>query len=250
MRESATSTSATMPPLLEVRNCDAFYGDSHILHSVSLDIAAGSGVAVVGRNGAGKSTLFKSILAAGPTVEGSIMLNGQSLATLPSHRRAALGISLVPEDRRIFPHISVEENLHFARRAARPGQVPLDTAEIAELFPLLANLMDRRGYQLSGGQQQMLAVARGLVPQPLLLLLDEPTEGLAPLIVKELGAQIAQVRSQKKFGLLLAEQNVDFARQCTEKVYVIDTGRIVFAGEWSDFDADADADLVTRHLAV
>lgn len=248
MRASATSTSATMPPLLDVRNCDAFYGDSHILHSVSLEIAAGSGVAVVGRNGAGKSTLFKSILAAGPKVEGSIMLNGQPLATLPSHRRAALGISLVPEDRRIFPHISVEENLRFARPAARPGQAPLDTTEIAELFPQLAGLMDRRGYQLSGGQQQLLAVARGLVPQPLLLLLDEPTEGLAPLIVKELGDQIARVRSQKKFGLLLAEQNVNFARRCTEKVYVIDTGRIVFAGGWSNFDADAD--LVTRHLAV
>lgn len=248
MPASATSTSATMSPLLEVRDCDAFYGDSHVLHSVSLDVATGSGVAVLGRNGAGKSTLFKGILAAGPRVEGTILLNGQSLSRLRSHERAALGISLVPEDRRIFPHISVEENLRFARRAARKGQAPLDAAELVKLFPLLAGLMGRRGYQLSGGQQQVLAVARGLVPQPLLLLLDEPAEGLAPIVVRELAERIARIRAQKEFGLLLAEQNVAFARRCTERVYVIDTGRVVFQGGWPEFDADAG--LVTRYLAV
>ncbi len=248
MLESVKSISVMTSPLLEVRDCDALYGDSHILHSVSLEISNGSGVAVLGRNGAGKSTLFKSILGAGPTVNGTILLNGSSLAERPVHERAALGLSLVPEDRRIFPHITVKENLAFARRAVRAGQRPRDTAEIVELFPMLADLLDRRGYQLSGGQQQMLAVARGLVSRPLLLLLDEPSEGLAPIIVQELMEQIAQIRKKEKTCLLLAEQNIDFCRGCTEKVYVLDTGRIVFQGSWSEFDADAD--LVTRYLAV
>lgn len=215
---------------------------------MSLEITEGSGVALLGRNGAGKSTLFKSILGAGPRVRGEIALNGQSITQIPTHERAALGLSLVPEDRRIFPHITVDENLGFARRAVRNGQTPRSTAEIAQLFPVLAGLLGRRGDQLSGGQQQMLAVARGLIPRPLLLLLDEPTEGLAPLIVQELAEQIARIRKTERLSLILAEQNIDFARQCTEKVYVIDTGRVVFQGNWPEFDADAG--LISRYLAV
>ncbi|MES4992468.1 ABC transporter ATP-binding protein [Phyllobacterium sp. 22229] len=234
--------------LLEVKECNAHYGESHILHAISMDIEEGSGVALLGRNGAGKSTLFKSILGAGPTVTGDIRLRGRSIMHAAVHERALSGLSLVPEDRRIFPHISVEENLRFAERATRKGETALGIAEVVERFPMLGGLLDRRGYQLSGGQQQMLAVARGLVPRPLLLLLDEPAEGLAPLVVQELSEQIVRIRQREHVGLLLAEQNVGFARQCTEFVYILDSGRIVFRGDWSSFDADAE--LVNRYLAV
>jgi ABC-type branched-subunit amino acid transport system ATPase component len=234
--------------MLEIRDCDAFYDDSHILHGVSMQIAAGSGVALLGRNGAGKSTLLKSILGAGPRVRGDILLNGGSIAKTPAHVRAAMGLSLVPEDRRIFPHITVAENLLMARRAARAGTEPLSPQDTVVMFPMLDGLLDRMGYQLSGGQQQILAVARGLVPRPQLLLLDEPTEGLAPIIVQDMARQMARVRAQGGGGLLLAEQNVSFARHCTEKVFVIDTGRIVFQGNWADFDANAEK--VERYLTL
>lgn len=234
--------------LLEVRACDALYGDSHILHSVSMEVAAGSGVALLGRNGAGKSTLLKSVLGAGPTVRGDILLNGSSIMRRPAHERAEMGLSLVPEDRRIFPHISVAENLAMARRAARKGEQPLSNEEIVELFPMLGDLLDRRGYQLSGGQQQVLAVARGLVPNPSLVLLDEPAEGLAPIIVQDLARQIVRMRESSGTSLLLAEQNVSFARHCTESVFVIDTGKIVFHGSWHEFDANAER--IERYLAV
>lgn len=235
-------------PLLEIRDCDAFYDDSHVLHAVSMRIAAGSGVALLGRNGAGKSTLLKSILGAGPTVRGDILLDGASIAGTPAHQRAAMGLSLVPEDRRIFPHITVAENLLMARRAARPGTEPLLPQDVVALFPMLDGLLDRMGYQLSGGQQQILAVARGLVPRPQLLLLDEPTEGLAPIIVQDMARQMARIRAQGTGGLLLAEQNVSFARHCTETVFVIDTGRIVFAGSWPEFDINAER--VERYLTL
>lgn len=237
-----------MSPLLEIRACDAFYDDSHVLHGVSLRIAAGSGVALLGRNGAGKSTLLKSILGAGPTVRGDILLNGCSITATPTHIRAAMGLSLVPEDRRIYPHITVRENLLMAQRAARADVAPMSAQDAVATFPMLDGLLDRMGYQLSGGQQQILAVARGLVPKPLLLLLDEPTEGLAPIIVQDMARQMAKIRAQGGGGLLLAEQNVSFARHCTEKVFVIDTGRIVFEGSWTDFDANAEK--VERYLTL
>ncbi|MBX3529443.1 MAG: ABC transporter ATP-binding protein [Rhizobiaceae bacterium] len=235
-------------PLLEVRDCDAFYDDSHVLHAVSLRVAAATGVALLGRNGAGKSTLMKSILGAGPTVRGEILLEGRSIARTPAYLRAGMGLSLVPEDRRIFPHVTVAENLAMARRAARQGVEALTPAEAAALFPMLEGLLDRKGYQLSGGQQQILAVARGLVPRPQLLLLDEPTEGLAPIIVQDMAAQMTKVRAQSGAALLLAEQNVSFARHCTESVFVIDSGRIVFEGSWTDFDANRAR--LERFLAV
>lgn len=235
-------------PLLEIRACDAFYEDSHVLHGVSMQIAMGGGVALLGRNGAGKSTLLKSILGAGPIVRGDILLNGHPLTATPAHMRAAMGLSLVPEDRRIFPHITVRENLLMAQRAARAGVAPMSAQDAVEMFPMLDGLLDRMGYQLSGGQQQILAVARGLVPRPLLLLLDEPTEGLAPIIVQDMARQMAKIRASGGGSLLLAEQNVSFARLCTEWVFVIDTGRIVFEGSWAQFDANAEK--VERYLTL
>ena len=235
-------------PLLEVRDCDALYDQSHVLHSVSISVAESSGVALLGRNGAGKSTLLKSIMNAGPAFRGQIRFKGQDIGSEPVHKRAALGLSLVPEDRRIFPHVTVRENLRMAQRAAGPGKEALSPDAAVELFPMLDGLLDRMGFQLSGGQQQLLAVARGLVPRPELLLLDEPTEGLAPIIVQDMAQKMARAREANGGGLLLAEQNVSFARHCTERVYIIDTGSIVFEGSWDEFDRNAER--IERYLAL
>jgi len=234
--------------MLEIDGLDAWYGDSHILHEVALSVAAGEGVALLGRNGAGKSTLLKAIMDAGPRARGSLALDGRPLSGRPAHARARLGLSLVPEDRRIFPHISVAENLRLARHATPAGSEPMSVEEVAQLLPMLQTLLERRGYQLSGGQQQMVAIGRGLVPRPRLLILDEPAEGLAPVIVEELAEEIRKVRQTQGQALLVAEQNVAFARACTDRLYLIESGRIVFGGDWAAFDADPS--LQERHLAL
>jgi ABC-type branched-subunit amino acid transport system ATPase component len=234
--------------VLEVGPLDAFYGDSHILHGVRIEIRAGEGVALLGRNGAGKSTLLKALLGAGPRAAGAIAFEGRPLGALPTHQRARLGLALVPEDRRIFPHVTVAENLSLARHACPRGTAPRSPDEVADLFPLLKPILERRGDRLSGGQQQMVAVGRGLVPRPKLLMLDEPAEGLAPLIVEDLAREIARVRRTENLSLLVTEQNVDFARACTDRLYLIDSGAIVFGGDWAAFDADPR--LERQYLAV
>lgn len=234
--------------LLQVDSLNAFYGDSHVLFDVSLQVANRQGVALLGRNGVGKSTLLKSVLDAGPRARGRIEFEGRSLDGLNTEKRARLGLMLVPEDRRIFPHLTVAQNLELAGHAAPPGVKPMTVAQICERFPMIAPLTERQGYQLSGGQQQLVAVARGIVAHPKLLLLDEPAEGLAPLIVQELAEEVRRIREREGAALLLAEQNVSFARHCTDHVYLLDTGRVVFSGSWAEFDAQPD--LKTRYLAV
>lgn len=234
--------------MLEIAGLDAWYGDSHILHDVALSVGSGEGVALLGRNGAGKSTLLKAIMEAGPRARGGLVFDGKPLAGLPAHARARLGLCLVPEDRRIFPHISVAENLRLARHATAPGETPMSVEAVAELLPMLKTLLERRGFQLSGGQQQMVAIGRGLVPRPRLLMLDEPAEGLAPVIVEELAEEIRKVRQTQGQALLVAEQNVAFARACTDRLYLIESGRIVFGGDWASFDAQPE--LQERHLAL
>lgn len=234
--------------MLEVSGLDAFYGDSHILHGISLTIGRGEGVALLGRNGAGKSTLLKALMDAGPRVSGTIRFEGQDLTGEPTHRRARRGIALVPEDRRIFPHVSVTENLELARHACPPGVTPPTPQEVAAQFTLLQPILDRRGDRLSGGQQQMVAVGRGLMARPKLLMLDEPAEGLAPVIVEDMAREIAAVRTRENLALLVTEQNIDFARACTDRLLIIDSGAIVFAGDWHAYDAAPD--LEARFLAV
>jgi branched-chain amino acid transport system ATP-binding protein len=233
--------------LLELLGLDAFYGGSHVLQGIELRVRSGQGVSLLGRNGAGKSTLLKSVMGAGPRVEASMSFDGQPLSGLPVHRRARMGISLVPEDRRLFPQLTVAENIRLARHATSETRKPLAIADLVRRFPMLDGLMVRRGYQLSGGQQQMVAVARGLISRPRLLLLDEPAEGLAPLIVRQLAKDLAAAQAAEGFALLLTEQNVDFARTCSSYVYVMDVGRIVFHGDWQAFDATPHA---ARSLAV
>lgn len=234
--------------MLELNHLNAYYGDSHILQGIQLHIPAQGRVAVLGRNGAGKSTLFKSIMAGGPRVHGTITLDGHDLSADSTFARARRGLALVPEDRRIFSHLSVRENLKLAEQALPQGREPILLEEVLRYFPMLSALQERYGNQLSGGQQQMLAVARGVASRPGLLLLDEPTEGLAPVIVQELANSVRQVCERFEMGLLLAEQHLWFARQCTDYLYVLDTGRVVFEGDWGAFDRDAD--VKNRYLAV
>ncbi|MBZ6079083.1 ABC transporter ATP-binding protein [Microvirga puerhi] len=229
--------------MLEVAGLNAFYGDSHILHGVDLTVDTSDRVSVLGRNGSGKTTLMKSILNAGPRIYGRICLDGADLADEPSFQRARSGLSLVPEDRRSFPHLTVRDNLLIALTAAgkRTG---LDIEQVLDTFPMLKPLTARYGSQLSGGQQQMVAVARGVMPRPRCLLLDEPTEGLAPVIVRQLAASLVRLCDEFNIGLLLSEQNIWFARFCTQRVYIIENGRIVFSGSWDEFDSRPDV----KHL--
>jgi ABC-type branched-subunit amino acid transport system ATPase component len=202
----------------------------------------------VGRNGAGKSTLFKSVMNAGPRVAGSVRWEGRELAGLASHQRARLGLALVPEDRRIFGHVTVLENIAMAHHAA-PRGVALEAPEaVVQRFDLLVPVKDRLGSQLSGGQQQMVAVARAVAARPRLMLLDEPTEGLAPVITQKLARDVLNVCRESGAALLLSEQNLWFARQCTDTVYILDTGRFVFRGNWAELDAQPG--LKQRYLAV
>ena len=238
---------ASTDPLLTVRGLNAFYGGSHVIQDAALRVAPGESVALLGRNGAGKSTLMKSLLDAGPRVTGEVVFDGQPLAGVATDTRARQGLVLVPEDRRIYPMITVAENIDLGRHAAA-GRARGASDEIYELFPLLAPLRDRAGYQLSGGQQQLVAVARGLMGAPRLLLLDEPVEGLAPVVVDEMAQHIGRIRQTRDLALLIAEQNLGFARRVTDRVVLIDSGRIVYDGSWDAFDADPQ--LKERYLAV
>lgn len=234
--------------MLEVGSLNAFYGDSHIVQDATVSIRDGEGVAILGRNGVGKTTLLKSIMGGGPRVVGFVKHRGEDITSLPSFRRARRGLGLVPEDRRIYPHLTVAENIAMGRHAARPDVSPYAIDEIFALFPMLADLRKRLGFELSGGQQQLLAIARAMFARPEYLLLDEPTEGLAPVIVEQLVRQLLDLRRQNGMALLVAEQNVWFARTCTERLYLLDSGRVVFEGTWATFDSRAD--LQQRYLAV
>ncbi|WP_414475567.1 ABC transporter ATP-binding protein [Microvirga sp. M2] len=205
-------------------------------------------MAIVGRNGAGKSTLFKSIMNAGPRADGKIVWNGADLGNMPSYKRVRAGLALVPEDRRIFTHVTVLENIAMSQYGVPAGEKALDPASVVQRFPMLVPLKDRLGGQLSGGQQQMVAIARAIAARPKLMMLDEPTEGLAPVIIEQLAKDVVAVCKENKAGLLLSEQNLWFAKQCTDRVYVIDTGRIVFEGDWATLDENAD--IKQRYLAV
>ena len=190
---------------------------------------------------------MKSLLNAGPRVVGDIHFDGKDISALATDARSRMGLVLVPEDRRIYTNITVAENIELGRHAARAGAA-VSSDEVYDLFPLLAPLRQRAGYQLSGGQQQIVAVARGLMGAPRLLLLDEPVEGLAPVVVDEMVQHIARICETRELALLIAEQNLSFARRCTDRVVLIDSGRIVFDETWEVFDANPE--LKERHLAV
>jgi branched-chain amino acid transport system ATP-binding protein len=219
--------------MLELADVHAVYGRSHVLHGVSLRAGEGEVVSLLGRNGAGKSTTLKAIVGVVEVTAGAIRFEGRSLRDVPTHRVARLGIGLVPEDRRIFADLSVLENLMVGARA--DGGFTVD--RIFGLFPRLAGLARQRGGSLSGGEQQMLTIARTLMTGPRLLLLDEPSEGLAPVVVAALADTVAALRRQG-LSILMAEQNVKFARRLADRAYVIEKGQIRFDGTMAALDAD------------
>jgi branched-chain amino acid transport system ATP-binding protein len=210
---------------LKVRELDTFYGKSHILHGISLEVGQGKLVALLGRNGAGKTTTLRTIVGLARARRGSVEIFGQQTTNWPSFRIAALGVGFVPEGRRIFASLTVEENLKVP--LDRPGPWTID--RVLKLFPRLAERRGNKGRQLSGGEQEMLAIGRALLLNPQLLLLDEPSQGLAPLIVKEVFRVITEMR-REGLSILLVEQNVRAALEIADDAYVLDDGRLVYSG--------------------
>jgi len=215
-----------MPELLRVDNVWAGYGDSVVLEDISFSLDEGESLALLGRNGMGKTTLLSTLMGATQFKSGRMALRGQDLVTVPGHRRAHLGIGWVPQERDIFPSLSVEENLTVI---ARPG--PWNLARVYEMFPRLEERRGNMGNQLSGGEQQMLAIARALMLNPGLLLLDEPLEGLAPLIVQDLLGIIGRMVAAGNVGVILVEQHAHQILPLTRKALVLERGRVVYSGE-------------------
>ncbi len=225
--------------MLEIRGLNARYGASHILFDLDLEVAAGETVALVGRNGAGKTTTLQSVMGMGGIMRtGSIKVDGRETIGLPAHRIARLGVGLVPEGRRVFGSLTVEENLLVSARTAKHAVSSEGSEESAwplervfEVFPLLAEVKDSKGAWLSGGEQQVLAIARALVADPRVLLLDEPSEGLAPRLVETLIEQLARVRSAG-LAMLLAEQHAGLVAELASRAYVLDRGAIRLAADY------------------
>jgi len=220
------------PPLLDLRDVHTAYGLSRVLFGVSLEIAPGECVCLLGRNGVGKTTTIRSIIGLTPPRQGRVVWKGADITGWPSYRVARAGVGFVPEDRRIFAELTVWENLDVARRAGgrgRGGDGSWTVERVFDLFPTLRTLTSRQGGFLSGGEQQMLTIARTLMGNPELLLLDEPSEGLAPLVVDHLQEQVARLK-REGLTILLAEQNVEFSLALADRVYVLEKGAIRFSG--------------------
>ena len=232
--------------VLEVDRIDAGYDTSHVLHGVSLAVDRGEVVALLGRNGAGKSTTLRAIMGLNPPWRGAVRLNGRLISGRRPWEVAAAGVAWVPEDRRVFTRLTVRENLQVAARPGSGGQMRWTVERIWELFPELKERAGQLGGRLSGGEQQMLAIARALMGNPGVLLLDEPTQGLAPVVIQRLGQLLAELA--REVTILLAEQNVRFALERVRRVYIIDDGRIRFHGTVAELEADRE--VKHRYLAV
>jgi len=234
------------PLILEVSDVHAYYGDSHVLQGVSLALGPGEIVCLLGRNGAGKTTTMRSIVGYVPPAAGKVVFDGEVVSGRPVYENVRRGIGFVPEDRRIFPALTVEENLEVARLPPRPGLEPWTVERVFDEFPLLRPLRRQKGGALSGGEQQVLAIARALVGNPRVLLLDEPCEGLAPVIVETLGETISELKGQ--IPILLAEQNARFALGVADRGYVIEKGRVVYGGTRRELLENEE--IQERYLAV
>ena len=229
--------------LLDVQQLDAWYGAAQILFGVSLNVRRGEVVALMGRNGAGKSTTLKSIAALVPRREGVIRFMGEDISRKASHQIAQRGLGFVPEDRRVFTELTVRENLEVGRQKPRQWPEGSDVARwtpegLFQLFPNLGEMPDRPGGSMSGGEQQMLTVARTLMGQPYMVLLDEPSEGVAPLIVEQMARTILKLKEQG-IGILLSEQNFPFAEVVADRAYVLEKGQIVHHASMGELAADA-----------
>ncbi len=224
-------------PILEVRELCAWYGRAQILYDVSLDVGHGEVVALMGRNGAGKSTTMKAIAGLLERTRGSVRFDGRDLAGWPPHRIARQGLGWVPEDRRIFTDLTVMENLEVGRQPPRAGAPTWTVEALFRLFPNLATMPGRPGGRMSGGEQQMLTVARTLMGHPRLVMLDEPSEGVAPVIVEQMADTINEMKRQG-LSVLLSEQNLHFADLVCDRAYVLEKGQVRFAGTMAQLDAD------------
>jgi branched-chain amino acid transport system ATP-binding protein len=224
-----------MASALQLRSVCAGYGETVVLEDIDLKLAPGECISVIGRNGVGKTTLLSTIMGHTTLHSGELLLDGQALNGMPCYRRALAGIGFVPQEREIFPSLSVRENLDIA---ARPGQ--WTHARIFELFPWLKERLDHMGNQLSGGEQQMLSIARALLTNPSILLMDEPTEGLAPVIVEALSALLTRLRGDSALSIILVEQNSRVALNFSPRTVIVDKGRIVYDGESAPLSADAE----------
>ena len=223
--------------MLEVDALDAWYGKAQILYGVSLRVDEGECVALMGRNGAGKSTAMKTIMGLLAKRAGTVTYRGLDISTLPSHRIARLGLGWVPEDRRIFTDLTVRENLSVGRQPPRQGAPHWTEEQLFALFPNLASMTDRPGGRMSGGEQQMLTIARTLMGNPHLILLDEPSEGVAPVIVEQMAQMIVKLK-REGLSILLSEQNLHFARLVADRVVVLEKGQVRYADSMQALMAD------------
>jgi len=231
--------------MLLIEDIHTYYGESHVLQGVSLQVQAGEVVALLGRNGAGKSTTIKSIIGFQPPRQGRILFSNVDVTHLPSYRTARLGVGLVPQGRSIFPTLTVKENINLAARSTHNGG--WDVERLLETFPSLAKRLSHRGWQLSGGEQKILAIARALITNPRLLLLDEPSEGLAPLIVVEIDRVINSLRDQG-LSVLLIEQNLPFATRVADRTYVMSKGCVVYDGNPNELLNNEE--ILQRYLGI
>ena len=228
---------------LEVEGVHTYYGESHVLQGISLRVDRGEVLAILGRNGMGKTTLIRTIVGFTPPREGRVIYEGTEITRLPPFRMVALGMALVPQGRRVFPSLSVRENLDVARR----GEGRWNLEQVYALFPRLRERSDNRANKLSGGEQQMLAIGRALMSNPDLLLMDEPTEGLAPLLVREVGRVIGELK-RSGLSILLVEQNLALALSVADRVHVLSRGQIVHSGTPAELMGNDD--VKTRYLGV
>jgi urea transport system ATP-binding protein len=228
--------------MLSIQNVNQYYGGSHILRDVSLEAKQGQVTVILGRNGVGKTTLLKSLMGLVPIKTGSITFDGQGIAQRTPYERARAGIGFVPQGREIFARLSVEENLRMGL-ATRKAGTPIPP-ELFELFPVLRQMLQRRGGDLSGGQQQQLAIARALAARPKLLVLDEPTEGIQPSIIKDIGRVIRMLAGRGDMAILLVEQYYDFARELADAYAVMERGEVIASGPGKNMEADGVRQLV------
>ncbi|GAB2850716.1 urea ABC transporter ATP-binding subunit UrtE [Pseudoduganella ginsengisoli] len=232
--------------MLQVEHLNQYYGAAHTLRGVSLSVPQGQCVALLGRNGVGKTTLLKCLMGVLPVARGKVSFDGRDITRWQPHQRAAAGIAYVPQGREIFARLTVEENLLMGMAVLPRREAAAIRDDVFELFPVLKEMLHRRGGDLSGGQQQQLAIARAMLSRPRLIIFDEPTEGIQPSIIKDIGRVISLLRERGDMGILLCEQYFDFARELADRFVVLSRGEVVAEG----VQADMDSEHVRRHLAV
>jgi urea transport system ATP-binding protein len=232
--------------LLQIEKLNQYYGAAHTLRGVSMTVEKGQCVALLGRNGVGKTTLLKCLMGVLPAASGKVVFNGQDITRLKPHERARLGIAYVPQGREIFARLTVEENLLMGMATLPARRAAAIKGEVYELFPVLKDMLGRRGGDLSGGQQQQLAIARALLAEPKLIIFDEPTEGIQPSIIKDIERVIRLLRERGDMGILLCEQYFDFAHALADKFVVLSRGEVVVSGVQEVMQGED----VKRHLAV